>query len=99
MELLRSKGLVRIDMSIQAQIHMLLATSIGFLVADQFSPDEYKLSPQESAGLLAEMVHRTFEPVEPVPFEKVQEVHSIFVQLLNQLIGAVKERIQREAEL
>jgi len=99
MELLRSKGLVRIDMSIQAQIHMLLATSIGFLVADQFSPDEYKLSPQESADLLAEMVHRTFEPVEPVPFEKVQEVHIIFVQLLNQLVDAVKERVQREAEL
>jgi AcrR family transcriptional regulator len=98
-ELLRSKGLVRTDMSIQAQIHMLLAISIGFLVADRFSPDEYKLSPEESAELLAQTAHRTFEPGEPVPFEKVQEVHTIFVQLLNQLIDAVKERIQREAEL
>jgi AcrR family transcriptional regulator len=98
-ELLRSKGLVRTDMSIQVQIHMLLAISIGFLVADRFLPDEYKLSPQESADLLAQTAHRTFEPGEPVPFEKVQEVHSIFVQLLNQLIDAVKERIQREAEL
>jgi hypothetical protein len=99
MELLRSKGLVRTDMSIQAQIHMLLAISIGFLVADRFLPDEYKLSPQESAELLAETAHRTFEPGEPVPFEKVQEVHTIFVQLLNQLIDALKERIPREAEL
>ena len=48
---------------------------------------------------LAETAHRTFEPGEPVPFEKVQEVHTIFVQLLNQLIGVAKERIQREAEL
>jgi AcrR family transcriptional regulator len=98
-ELLRSKGLVRTDMSIQAQIHMLLAISIGFLVADRFLPVEYKLSPGESADLLAETAHRTFEPGEPVTFEKVQEVHTIFVQLLNQLIDAVKERIQREAEL
>ena len=99
MELLRSKGLMHTDMSIQAQIHTLLAISIGFLVADRFSPDEYKLSPQESAELLAETVHRTFEPGEPVPFEKVQEVNTIFVHLLNQLIDAVKERVQRDAEL
>ena len=98
-ELLRSKGLMRTDMSIQAQVHMLLAISIGFLVADRFLPDEYKLSPQESAELLAETVRRTFEPGESVPFEKVQEAHTIFVQLLNQLIDTVKERIQREAEL
>jgi AcrR family transcriptional regulator len=88
-ELLRSKGLMRTDMSIQAQIHMLLAMSIGFLVADRFSPDEYKLSPEESAELLAETAHRTFEPGEPIPFEKVQEIHTIFVQLLNQLIDAL----------
>ena len=99
MELLRSKGLVRTDISIQAQIHMLLAISIGFLVADRFLPDEYKLSPQESADLLAETAQRTFEPGEPVPFEKVQEMQTIFMQLLNQLVDAVKERVQREAEL
>src|SRR5437899_7089167 len=98
LELLRSKGLVRTDMSIREQFHMLLAISIGFLVADRFMPDEYKLSPQESADLLAETARRTFEPGEPVPFEKVQEVHTIFVQLLNQLLDAVKGRIQREAE-
>ncbi len=34
-ELLRSKDLVRTDMSIQAQIHMLLALGIGFLVAER----------------------------------------------------------------
>ena len=99
MELLRSKGLLRTDMSIQAQIHMLLAMSIGFLVADRFLPDEYKLSQQESAELLAETAHRTFEPDEPVTFKKVQEVQTIFVQFLDQLLGTVKERIQREAEL
>src|SRR5215467_2573071 len=99
MDLLRSKSLMRTDMTIQVQIHMLLAISIGFLVADRFMPDEYKLSPQESAELLAETAHRTFEPGEPVPFEKVQEVHTIFVQLLNQLVDVVKERFQREAEL
>jgi len=99
MELLRSKGLVRTDISIQAQIHMLLAISIGFLVADRFLPDEYKLPQHASADLLAETAQRTFEPGEPVPFEKVQEVHAIFVQLLNQFVDALKERVQKEAEL
>ncbi len=99
LELLRSKGLVRTDMSIREQFHMLLAISIGFLVADRFMPDEYKLSPQESADLLAETARRTFEPGEPVPFEKVQEMQAIFMQLLNQLVNAVKERVQKEAQL
>jgi len=29
----------------------------------------------------------------------VQEMQTIFMQLLNQLVDAVKERVQREAEL
>jgi hypothetical protein len=98
-ELFRSKGLLRTDMSIQEQMHVLAATAWGFLVADQFLPDEFKLSPEKSAELLAETIRRTFEPAEPASPEKLQEVHAIFVQYLNQLIDAVKERSQKEMKL
>ena len=33
---------------------------------------------------------------EPLSPEKVQEVHTIFIQLFDHLIDAVKERIQKE---
>lgn len=97
-ELLRSKGLVRTDTSIREQLHILVAILIGFLVVDQFLPDEYKVSLEESAEMLAETVRRTFEPGEPIAPEKVQEVQAIFIQLFDHLLNAVKERIQREAE-
>ena len=98
-ELLRGKGLVRTDIGIGEQIHMLVAISTGFLIAEQYLPDEYKHSLEESAEMLAETVRRTFEPGDPLTSEKVQEVQAMFIQQFDHLIEAVKERIQREAEL
>lgn len=97
-ELLRSKGLVRTDISVREQLYMLLAITTGFLVTDQFMPDEYKVSLEESAEMAAETIRRTFDPGEPLSPEKVQEVHTIFIQLFDHLIDAVKERIQKETE-
>jgi AcrR family transcriptional regulator len=91
-ELLRSRGLVRTDISLETQIHMLVATVIGFLVAERFLPDEYRLPPEQSAEMLAETVHRALEPDESVSSEQLQEVQSIFVRLTDQLIVAVKEQ-------
>ncbi len=98
LELLRSKGIVRTDRSIHTQIQMLVAIATGFLVADQFLPDEYKLSPEESAELLAETVHRTLEPGEPISPEQLQEVRVLFIQYFDHLIDTVKEQIQKEVE-
>jgi len=61
-------------------------------------PDEYKVSLEESAEMAAETIRRTFEPGNALSPEKVQEVHTIFIQLFDQLIDIVKERIQKETE-
>jgi hypothetical protein len=78
---------------------MLVAIVTGFLAAERFLPGEYKLSLKESAELTAETIRRTFEPGDPIPPERVQEVRNAFIQLFDHLINAVKERIQREAQL
>jgi AcrR family transcriptional regulator len=96
-ELLRGKGLMRTDISAVKQLHMLSAIATGFMVADQFMPDEYKVSLEESAEMLAETVRHTFEPDGPLPLEKVQEVQGLFIQHFDQLIQAIKERFQKEA--
>lgn len=97
-ELLRSKDLVRTDISVQEQMHAIVAISTGFMVADRFMADEYKVSLETSADLLAETIRRTLEPDDPLSPEKIQEVHTLFIQLFDQLIGAVKEHMQKEAE-
>jgi hypothetical protein len=91
LELLRSKGLVRTDISIRTQLHKLLAIGTGFLVIDRFLPDEYKVSLEESAEMLTETVRLTFEPDEPPSREKVEEVQTVFIQLFDQLIDAVSD--------
>ncbi len=48
--------------------------------------------------MAAETIRRTFEPGNALSPEKVQEVHTIFIQLFDQLIDIVKERIQKETE-
>ncbi len=96
LELHRSKGLVRTDIDLQTELHMLMAISLGYLMADQFLPDGYTSSLEELAEMAAETVRRTFEPDEPVPVEKVREVQALFLQLLDGLIDAVKERVQKE---
>jgi AcrR family transcriptional regulator len=97
-DLLRSKGLVRTDISAREQLYILSATATGFMVADQFLPDEYKVSVEESAEMLAETIRRTFEPADPLSPEKMQEAHSLFIQHFDQLINAVKEQLQKEVE-
>jgi len=97
-ELLRSKGLMRTDVSAIEQIHMLTAIATGFMVADQFLPDEYQVPLEESVEMLAKTVRHTFEPDGPLSLEKVQEVQGIFIQHFDQLIEAIKERFQKEAE-
>jgi AcrR family transcriptional regulator len=97
-ELLRSKGLVRTDVGAREQIHTLAAITTGFLISDRFLPDEYKVSLEKSAELLAETIRRTFEPGKPVSSEKIEEVRTLFIQHFDQLIDAVKERMQKEAE-
>src|SRR5439155_875906 len=97
-ELLRSKGLVRTDISACEQMHALAAIATGFMVADRFLPDEYKVPLEKSAELLAETIRRTFEPSDPLSPEKMQEAHTLFTQHFGQLIGAIKERMQKESE-
>jgi AcrR family transcriptional regulator len=92
-ELLRSKGVVRTDINMREQLHMLVAIVTGFLVADRFLPGEYKLSLEESAELTTETIRRTFEPDDPIPPERAQEVRDAFIQLFDHLINTVSHRV------
>jgi AcrR family transcriptional regulator len=59
---LRSHGLVSTDVGIREQTYIFSAVWIGFLLADQWMPEEFKVSDEEMVELLADTVQRALEP-------------------------------------
>ncbi len=98
LELLREQGLVRTDLSIRAQGYMMSAIFIGFFFVAPFMPDEYKLSDEEIADMIAETIHCTIEAGHTVPSDKLQATSNTFVQYLDQAMNAAKAKLQREMD-
>jgi hypothetical protein len=61
-------------------------------------PDEFTLSDEELADLMAETVHCTLEPDRTVPSAELQTVSQTFLQYLNHAIEIVQEQFQQELE-
>jgi AcrR family transcriptional regulator len=90
---LRSRGLIRTDIDLHAQVQMFITIAIGFLTANQFLPDGYQISDEAIANMAAETVRRTFEVRDPAPTEQ-EEFSTTVGQILNQ----VRELTQKELE-
>ena len=98
-ELFRTRGVIRDDIDIRKQVYMLDAITIGFLVIDQFMPDDFKYSDEEVAEMTAEAVKRTFAPSPPSapePGEKTkQEIANALISSLDTIL-AIRSKIDQE---
>ncbi len=94
MTLLRSKGMVREDLSDQKILSALTSITIGFMLSEPLMPDEYKLSWEETADILAETIRRTFEPETPVSPEALREVTEQFQHMYQTLLDTANAQIQ-----
>ena len=61
LETLRSQGVLRTDIELDKQLYMLWAISIGFLLVDQFLPEQLKFSEEQIADMTAETIRATLE--------------------------------------
>lgn len=59
---LRKQGMVSTDIDIREQTYIFSAVWIGFLLAEQWMPEEFKVSDEEMVELLADTVQRALEP-------------------------------------
>ena len=96
LELLREQDLVRTDLSLRAQVYMLSAIFTGFFLVAPLMPDEFTLSDEELAELMAETVHCALEPGRAVPSAALQTASHAFMQYLNRDIAIVQEPFQLE---
>lgn len=98
LELLREYGLVRTDLSLQAQVYMFSAIFMGFFFVAPLMPDGFTLSDEELADLMAETVHCTLERGRSVPSDELQAVSHAFMQYLNRAMEMAQEQFQKEVE-
>ncbi len=99
---LRDQGLVSNDISIREQTYIFSAVWIGFLLAEQWMPDEFKVSDDEMAELLADTVQRALEPRTTGKGHgkeagSLQEVSTTLNVYLDQEVDAIKT-MQKELE-
>ncbi len=98
-EFLRSRGLVRTDISAMKQSYMISAIATGFLMVGPLMPDELAITDEEAADMIAEIIERTFEPRGQISSQESAELSQAFMQYLDRLIDFIKGQHQKEAEL
>ena len=97
LEYYRERGVLRDDIEIHKLVYMLDALTIGFLMVDQYMPDDFKYSDEEIAEMASEAVKRTFEPASASQLdEKVkQELANDFISSLDEIL-AIRSGIDQE---
>jgi AcrR family transcriptional regulator len=98
LELLREHDLVRSDLSLRAQVYIMSAIFAGFFLVAPLMPDEFTLSDEELAELMAETVHCTLEPARAVPSGALQTASHAFMQYLNRNMEIVQAQFQQEID-
>ncbi len=102
LEFLRSHGMVSTDIGIREQTYILSAVWIGFLLADPWMPEEFKLSDEEMIEMLADTVQRALEPRNTATGSakdagSLQEASNALNLYIDQEVDAIKV-MQKELE-
>lgn len=92
-QLLREKGMVRTDMSVEELLYMLSAITFGYMAIEQYLPDSLQMPVEAVAKQVGEVVRRTMEP-ETVAPEVVQEVTEVLKGMYAMLLQEMEKRIQ-----
>ena len=88
---------MRTDMEVREQIYLLSVLSIGMLTADAWLPDEFKLTDEEAADLVAETIKRTLELPSPTK-EALATVSHEFNKYMKYVLDLVKDKNAEEIE-
>jgi AcrR family transcriptional regulator len=98
LEFLREYGLIRTDLSLEAQLYMYSAITTGFLLIGSWMPDEFTLSDDELVELMAETVHCTLESDCPASSNELQSISHTFMEYLDHTLATMRERFGQALE-
>jgi len=95
LELLRHYGLVRIDLSLQAEVHIWSAVFAGFFLGAPLMPDEFMLPDDELADLMAETIQCALETGAQLSSEGLTAISQTFTGYLEQGVAVLEEQFQQ----
>ena len=96
-EHLRSRGVVRDDIDIRKQVFMLDAITMGFLMIDQYMPDDFKYSDEEIVEMTAEAIERVFASSQQPDEKTKQEISNVLISTFDYVL-AIRNRIDPEED-
>jgi hypothetical protein len=76
---------------------MLDAITLGFLLIDQYMPDDFKYSDEEIVEMTAEAVERVFAPSQQPDEKTKQEIANTVISSLDNVL-AIRNRIDQEED-
>jgi AcrR family transcriptional regulator len=98
LEFLREHELIRTDLSLRAQAYIYSAIFMGFFLINPMMPDEFQLSDEEIADLMAETAHRTLEASRPVAAAELQTLSNTFGSYFDKMASNAHNQFQAELE-
>lgn len=97
LRLLRERGLIRTDQSFEAQMHLMSAILVGFLMVEPFVPDEMRLSDDEAVEVMTDALVRALEPRPSIePAQETEEVIHAVDRYFAHEVDLLKEQEQKE---
>ena len=94
----QARGIVRDDIDARKMVYMVKAITTGFLVIDQYMPDDFKYSDEEIAEMAAGVIQKTFAPSDAQLDEQTkQELANNFIASLDNVLTIRNTKDQEEA--
>ncbi len=98
LEGLRGQGQLRTDISLHDQIYMLEAISWGLMTVGPFLPQDWRVSDERAAELLADAIQRVFEPRSPADNGGKKAASRLIGDYLEEAADFVREEDKRGME-
>lgn len=98
LETLRGQGQLRTDISLHDQIYLLEAITWGLMTVGPFLPEDWRVSDEHAADLLADAIQRVFEPRAPANGDGKAEASQVIKHYLEEATNFVQEENERGIE-
>lgn len=89
---LRDHGLVRTDLPLAAQVHLVGAVAVGFLSAPALLPADLHLPDEQAAELLADAVARTLDRGRPLDPDETELLAAATMRCLGEFVSAARAK-------
>ena len=99
LESLQAQGAVRTDIGIEEHFYMLCAIVMGFLMIDQWMPENFTYSDEAIADMTAETIQRTLEPSAARPVAGMEASNRAFNAYMDKALELLKKERNNGEEI